>query len=219
VTGDDHWIEWHARYEDPGSSLSRRLAVVQRRLAQALDEAAGGPVRLISICAGQGRDVIGVLSEHKRAGDVAALLVELDPVLAGDARALASAAGLDGVHVVIGDASATASYAGAVPADVLLVCGVFGNISEDDMQTTIRELPHLAAPGATVIWTRHRRPPDVTPALRAWFRDAGFQELAFDTDDGAAFGVGTARLLAPPLPFRPDGRLFTFHGDGADAHF
>ena len=117
-----------------------------------------------------------------------------------------------------GDASVTTAYAGAVPADVLLVCGVFGNISDDDIRATITHLPHLCAPDAVVIWTRHRRDPDLTPDIRTWFVDAGFEELAFDSEDQFAFGIGTARLSADPLPFVPDQRLFIFVGDGASAH-
>jgi hypothetical protein len=31
-----------------------------------------------------------------------------------------------------------------------------------------------------VIWTRGRRPPDLTPQVRAWFSENGFTEVAFD---------------------------------------
>jgi hypothetical protein len=57
----------------------------------------------------------------------------------------------------------------------------------------------LCAPQATVIWTRHRHPPDLTPYIRGTFERAGFGELAFE--DSPPFGVGVNRLLAPPLPF------------------
>jgi hypothetical protein len=77
------------------------------------------------MCANQGRDVLGVLLDHGRRTDVTARLVELDPVLVADARGAANRAGLD-VEVVHGDPSSTAAYAGAVPADVILVCGVSG---------------------------------------------------------------------------------------------
>ena len=32
------WNEWHRSYEDPASSLSQRLAVVKRLIADFLDE-------------------------------------------------------------------------------------------------------------------------------------------------------------------------------------
>ena len=62
-----------------------------------------------------------------------------------------------------------------------------------------------------MIWTRHRRPPDLTPRIRAWFPSAGFEELAFDALDSttlAAVGVGRLSHAAlVGLPFWP---LFTF---------
>jgi hypothetical protein len=218
VADDGHWVRWHAHYDTVGSSLARRLEVVQRRLGQALDQAPDGPIRVISMCAGQGRDVLGVLADHNRRRDVTARLVELDPVLVRDARAAASAASLDGIEVVEGDASITSAYVGAVPADVVLVCGVFGNVADPDIRRTILELPHLSAPGAIAIWTRHRGAPDLTPLIRSWCREAGYEEVAFDTEEGRSFGVGTHRLVARPRPFRPDRRLFTFAGTGIDAH-
>ena len=73
----------------------------------------------------------------------------------------------------------TDAYEGAVPADLVLVCGVFGNVPPDSIENTVRRLPQLCAPGATVIWTRHRRKPDLTPRIRGWFRAASFVEVSF----------------------------------------
>ena len=216
---EGHWVGWHNAYTDPSSSLSRRLAVVRHRLSDAIDHAPEGPVRLISMCAGQGRDVIDVLAGHPRRDDVTARLVELDPHLAVDARARAANAELTNVDVVEGDASTTSAYEGAVPAQVLMVCGVFGNISDSDVRTTVFELPRLSTPGATVIWTRHRRDPDLTPAIRSWFREAGYDEIAFDTEEGRSFAVGTHRLIGAVSPFRAEHRMFGFVGDGTAARF
>jgi hypothetical protein len=58
------WVGWHWAYDDPGSLLSRRLELVQGHLRAELDHAPAGGVRLISLCAVQGRDVIGVLAGH-----------------------------------------------------------------------------------------------------------------------------------------------------------
>ena len=66
-----------------------------------------------------------------------------------------------------------------MPADVVLACGIFGNVSTEDIHRFVAFAPALCAPGATVIWTRHRRPPDRTDDIRHWFAAAGFDELAF----------------------------------------
>src|SRR5690348_11527682 len=115
------WGAWHDAYDDPGSSLAQRLAVVQARIAAALDAAPPGPLHAVSMCAGQGRDLIPVLASHPRGRDVTARLVELDPALAAAARRAAGEAGLPGVEVVTGDASLTDAYAGLVPAHLVQI--------------------------------------------------------------------------------------------------
>jgi len=205
------WVAWHAAYDDPSSSLSARLRLVRGYLAAALDAAPAGPVRLVSLCAGQGRDVLGVLPRHPRRAEVSAVLVESDPANAALARQAAARARLARVEVREADASRVAAFADALPADVLLLCGIFGNVSDEDISRTARAAPALCAPGATVLWTRHRRPPDITPRVRAWFAESGFEEVAFDAPDTQALtGVGACRLAAAPPPSLPDGPLFTF---------
>jgi hypothetical protein len=209
------WVEWHQAYEDPASGLSARLRSVQQHLTWAIDQAAG-PVRLVSLCAGQGHDVLGVLENHPRRGEVAAVLVEADPRNAELAGRRAAAAGLDQVQVRQADASRPECFADALPADVLLLCGIFGNVSEADIERTAAAAPALCAPGATVIWTRHRRPPDLTPRIRAWFTGAGFEEVAFDILDTTALAaVGVGRLRRAARTELPAGPLFAFRQTSA----
>jgi hypothetical protein len=145
-TGRD-WAVWHEAYDNPDTPLAQRLLAVQARIAEALDQSAPGPLRAISICAGQGRDLIGVLREHPRRRDVTARLVELDPRNAAAARQRGAAAGLTQVEVVTGDAAQTDVYAGLVPANLVLACGVFGNITDEDVARTIRCCTGLCARG------------------------------------------------------------------------
>lgn len=213
-----HWEKWHAPYEDPASNLSLRLRTVQGMVRQGLDAVPAGyagPIRVVSLCAGQGRDVIDVVADHPRRDEVVALLVEKDPALVAFARARADAAGVgEVVHVVEGDASLSRWYAALVPADLVLVCGVFGNISAGDIASTIEALPSFCRPGSHVVWTRHRRPPDATPAIRSSFATAGFTELAFVAPEGTVMTVGHHRFDGETATFDPDGRLFDFVGDG-----
>ena len=66
------WHAWHDDYDKPGTPLVRRLAAVQDQIRVALDAAPPGPLHAISLCAGQGRDLIGVLARHPRRDDVTA---------------------------------------------------------------------------------------------------------------------------------------------------
>jgi hypothetical protein len=225
------WVAWHEAYDDPSSRLSARLKLVKQHVAAALDRVPPGPIRLVSLCAGQGRDVIETLPGHRRRNDVSAVLVEADPANVARAREAASVAGLamgdpgsveraprdaaatrpPWVEVRQADASQVASFADALPADVLLLCGIFGNVSVADIQRTIAAAPALCAPGATVIWTRHRREPDLTPRIRAWFTAAGFVELAFGSPESAPrSGVGAAVLRDAGGAVLPEGPLFRF---------
>jgi hypothetical protein len=205
------WVAWHALYDDPSSPLSARLRSVRSHLSGAIDRAPAGRISLVSLCAGQGHDVLGVVPHHPRRQDVRAVLVESDPRNVTVVRRAVAEQGLAGVEVRQADAGLTDGFADALPADVLLLCGIFGNVSDRDIQRTVRAAPALCRAGATVIWTRHRRAPDLTPDVRAWFADAGFEEVAFDAlDTSILIGVGVHRLRIAPAASPPSDRLFTF---------
>ncbi len=207
------WGAWHASYDKPETPLSLRLEVVQGLLREHLDAAPPGPIRAISICAGQGHDLIGVLEGHPRRNDVDALLVELDEGNVASARASAAGAGLSSVQVLEADAARSDSYADAVPAGLVLACGVFGNISIEDVHRTIAALPSLCSAGATVLWTRHRNPPDLVPEVLASFERAGFENVALR--EAPHLAVGASVLRRPPDPFRAGITMFEFIGQGA----
>ncbi|MBW8487600.1 SAM-dependent methyltransferase [Actinomadura parmotrematis] len=207
------WAAWHDAYDDPASSLSRRLATVRARVAAALDAAPPGPVRAVSLCAGQGRDLIGAVAAHPRRADVRALLVEIDPANVLAAQRAAAAAGLAGFRAIAADAARTAVYTGAIPADLVLACGVFGNIGDGDVRRTISILPQLCAPGARVVWTRNRQPPDLTPQILGWFADHGFAAEWISPAEGPGYGVGVHRYTRPESArFDASVRMFTFVG-------
>jgi hypothetical protein len=199
------WNAWHTAYDDPDSSLSRRLVAVRDRIRIALDEAPPGRIRVVSLCAGDGRDLLGVLTDHPRQSDVDARLVELDPALA--ARAAATAG--PGIEVVNGDAALTDHYGGWVPADLVMLCGLFGNMTDEDVAATVAAMPEFTRTGGTVIWTRHREEPDLVPAINDWFDAAGF-ELVWLSDKDAGYGVGVHRFAGQSQPLRTGRRLFTF---------
>lgn len=203
------WRAWHEGYDDPTSALSVRLRAVQDEIRAFLEVAPAGPVRVASACSGLGLDLLGALEDHPRRGDVTGRLVELDTGLAARSAQLLDAAGLPGLHVVCGDAGRTEPFAPAVPVDLLLLCGVFGNVTDEDLRTTVANASRLCAPGATVIWTRHRRAPDLTPEIRRWWQDAGFEEVSFTSPGPESPSVGVCRLVGPPLPFA-EMQLFSF---------
>jgi hypothetical protein len=197
------WHAWYDDYDDPGSSLSRRLAVVREQLTRVLAEAEG-PVRLLSLCSGDGRDTVPVLAAlPDREAAVAAVLVELDSGLAAAARAAAGAAGLM-VDVRTGDAGLAATWRDVLPADVLMLCGVFGNVPDADIRRTVAAVPVLLREGGRVIWTRGNRVPqdptevdgDPSEWVRGLFAEAGLVEEAFVQPADAGYRVGVHRRPA-----------------------
>ena len=188
------WVEWHAGYDDPGSRLAHRLRIVQEQIRAGLDRLPPGPVTVVSLCAGQGRDVIEVLASRPRRADVRARLVELDPRNADAATAAARSAGLDGVEAVVGDAGLADAYAGLVPADLVVACGVFGNLTDADVLWRACQPPRL-------IRRRHGgldpapRLPRPGPGRLLVARGAGLQTVVPDPA-----GARLRRRRAPPDP-------------------
>lgn len=214
---DSHWQHWHDQYSEAENPLNRRLGLVQGHIAAWLANGAAEPRRVVSACAGDGRDVLGVLAQQtgRAQAPVEVVLVELDEVLAKAATQRAVDAGLDHVEVRQADAGLASSYQGAVPADLLLLCGIFGNISDDDVRRTVAAVPQLVNRHGTVIWTRSRRAPDLTPRIRHWLSLAGCEEVAFNAPGGELFSVGVHRYCGETAPLNADTVLFRFLTDHA----
>jgi hypothetical protein len=206
VTTD--WEAWHSLYDDPESGLSRRLRFIQGLIEEWLDRTAPNDVRVVSACAGDGRDLLEVLRNRGDSHRVAATLLEYDE--GNVERARSAAAEFPAIAVRHVDAGQAGSYEGALPSDLVLMAGVFGNISDEDVRTTIEALPGMCKPGALVIWTRHRGAPDLTPTIRDWFAATGFVEESFFAPDDLVIGVGSHRFTGSPAPWKPDRTLFTF---------
>ena len=209
------WWEWPRDYDEAGSPLELRTRIVHRHVRSFLDACEpGAPIRIVSICAGQGRELLPVIAAHPRRADVRARLVELDPRNVAAASEYVSEHALDwNVDVVRGDAAFTDAYAGAVPADLVLVCGVFGCIDPAEARATIEALPQLCAPGGNLLWTRQRVPVDRSRDIRRWFVDARFCEQAFESPGPEASWVGVQQFTGDPAPLLRGARLFTFRSE------
>lgn len=208
MSGPADWMRWHDDYDDPDSNLSQRLRIVQTRIREWLGAPVDRDRHVLSMCAGQGRDILPVAAESGTTR-VHLTLVEYDPANVQRARDSARGLGVD-LDVRCADAGASRTYANLPRADLLLACGIFGNIGDGDIHRTVEALPQLCNEAATVVWTRSRRAPDLTGDIRAWFTQAGFAERSFDAPDDALFSVGSCQLLAGPQPLDDDRRWFTF---------
>lgn len=152
--GSHVWSGWpEAAYQQ--ETYRQRLRAVQEHFAQSLHQAPAGPVRIISICAGDGRDIIEVLRWHERRGDASAWLVELNRQSVAVGICNVRKARLDdAVHFRNRDATLFATYEDIGPADVLLLCGVWGHVAANERASLVSSVTSLCNTGAAIIWTR-----------------------------------------------------------------
>jgi hypothetical protein len=151
---------------------------------------------------------------------VSVTLVEVLPELVERARSAAAEVAAD-VEVVAADAGCSETYVGlgTVPADVVLLVGVLGNISDADadVAATVAAMPRLCAAGATLLWSRGRSlegADDFVTPVRTAFSAAGFAEVgirSFDVEDDRT-ALGVVRFDGPPVPLGPRETWFTFVG-------
>ncbi|MGI5455919.1 class I SAM-dependent methyltransferase [Streptomyces sp. CA-249302] len=205
------WHAWHATYDRADSPLARRLTTVQDRIRETLDTAPPGPLTAVSVCAGQGHDLIGALTDHPRRREVRARLVELDARNTEAARHAAASAGLPDVEVVTGDASWTDHYTALAPADLVLICGVLGNVTDTDVERLLDHCTRLCRTGGTVVWTRNRKAPDLVPQVCSWLEGRGFERL-WVSEPAVEQAVGAHRFTGVPRPLPSGRRMFEFVG-------
>jgi hypothetical protein len=204
------WVSWHDDYDRGDTALARRLTVVKHDIDSWLDETAPRPVRVLSACAGDSRDLLQVLEGRDDAARVTGRLVEQDAENAARAAAEIERLDLTGIDVSRADAGVSDAYRGAEPADLVLMCGVFGNISDSDVQRVVRHLPQLCRRDALVVWTRSRRHPDLTIRIRSWLGEAGFDERAFVAPEDGVWSVGAHVYRGEPAPLLPGRTWFRF---------
>jgi hypothetical protein len=207
------WVDWHKRYEW-SPALVARLRIVEKHIAQCLDACQPGSIKMLSLCAGDGRDLIGVLTSHARARDVKGWLVELDSHLVQCGRAAMEHAGLTGrLEFIHADATMSSTYIGIVPVDVVLACGVFGNLAKTEIARLIRSFCFLCNHHGRVVWTRHLRFRDgvrETARIRRLFCELSFEDVCFEASPDGRFGIGTCRYVGSPTELSRDRELFRF---------
>lgn len=215
MSGTD-WLQWHEGY-DTSQDRQARLRLVQSHISNCLESLPSGPISVISVCAGDGRDLCGVLSTHKRARDVTARLVEINPELVQRGNVAIEAARLGNVmSFLLADATLFATYASMAPADLIVVAGVFGNLRPTEMARLVDALPCLCRSGAFVVWTRHRLVNDGLGALREMrnrLSQTAFDGLEEDLTSETGYVIGTHRYRGPTKNLPIDQRWFQF-GDG-----
>lgn len=150
------WKDWHAIYDRP-SGANARLLAVQKAVSECLALLPAGPVKLLSIFAGDGRDIIPVVAGSMRRNEVNCQFIEINKALVRAGRQRAEAHGMsDKMQFECADATSPESYTGSVPVDCVLASGVFGNLLPEDVVRCIKALTGMLKTGGLLVWTRSR---------------------------------------------------------------
>jgi hypothetical protein len=205
------WTGWPAEAYTR-ERFQQRLLAVQQQLRTNLDEAAAGPVKLISLCAGDGRDVVGVLETHERRSDVSAWLVELDHQSVSAGIRQASIAGLEAsVHFVNADATDCRTYQRMAPADIVLACGVWGHVPAHERASLVCALAGLCKARGVVTWTRGVSA-GITRLneIEFLFARPKWERVHTTITADKKWAVATYRYAGPPVELLQTGRIFNF---------
>jgi Putative methyltransferase len=205
------WTGWPERaYQQ--DRYQHRLAAVQEQLADAIDRAPGGPVRIISPCAGDGRDLINVLRLHPRRDDVSAWLVEKDSRSVVEGKRRAANDGLaDIVQFVSDDATDYATYRPIIRADIVLLCGVWGHVPASERTQLVCALTSFCKAGGMVIWTRGAGKGMIRlQQIQSLFASPLWQQVRANLTPDKNWAIVTHRYCGPPMELPTSGRIFHF---------
>lgn len=223
------WLAWHAGYERDVRRAAR-LSAVRLHVRACLDAMPPGPISVLSLCAGDGRDLRGALIGHPRTADVRAHLVEIDARLVDQGREAARVAGLASqMHFVCDDAARASLYSSLVPADLVLLCGVVRHVRRRETPRLVAAMAAMCAEGGYLVWTRRvtnfgkmfrlsevlqssrrflaQRSAASADEVRELLCERSFTEVRVD---GRWDLVVTSRHVAPIEPLARDGALFRF---------
>jgi len=206
-----NWSGWpELAYERP--KYRERLRVFQEQIAECLDQAPHGPLRILSMCVGDGRDVIGVLQSHWRRKEVEAYLVELNGQSVSEGIKHAKASGLGNVVKFIhADATDYSTYKNLAPCDIVLVCGVWGHVPANDRAKLIHALASFCKPGGNVIWSLKTSKGEHRLAeVRSQFDHACWSPVRQNSTPGQKSAVCTYVYRGAALEVPANGRIFSF---------
>jgi hypothetical protein len=209
------WVKWHENYK-ASPSLKARLLIVREHLSRCFDSQPPGVIQVLSICAGDARDLIGLLATHPRKMDIKAYLIEDNAELVENGRKVIVEAGFEEqLQFVVADATISSTYLGLAPVDIVLMAGVFGNLRSEEVARLIGSLGLLCKGGGYVIWTRHRRLHNglnQIALIRRLFSESDFEEVLIEDTSDDGFTIGSHRYKGAGQVLRGGIKLFKFTG-------
>lgn len=167
-------------------------------------DACDGPITILGVCSTGDRLVASALSQHRDVGRLTAAFVEDDAGLAAAASGALRGLGGPGLTVVYGDPGLSDTYAGRVPADLVLLGADVVDGAQVRRRGLGEALPTMLTARGHLAWWSARG-----ASLAAWQRTlsaAGLDTVASGPDWGFCRLVDRARPLRdgvrlyPPAP-------------------
>jgi hypothetical protein len=156
--------------------------------------------------------VIGVVGSHPRRSDVTAWLVEQNPqsVAAGVCR-LADAGLENSVAFLTGDATLYTTYEKIAPADIVLLCGVWGHVPADERTQLVRALACLCKPAGAVIWTRGVAKGMIRlQQIQVHFAGSSWEQVRVSLTPDKNWAIVTHRCRGSACELPTSGQIFHF---------
>jgi hypothetical protein len=207
----NHWNGWSdSAYRK--QSYQHRLLLVQQHLSECLDNAPPGIIRIVSLFAGDGRDVLGVINTHPRRSDVLATFIEQSsPAVASGFRRAAELGLASATTFLNKDATEYEAVQGITPANIILLCGVWGHVPHDDRAQLIQAVTSLCTPNGRLIWTRGiSKGIAKLEQIEGLFARTQWEKVQIRITPGNQWAVATYRFLGTPLPRPKSGQIFHF---------
>lgn len=175
----DKWTEWHENaYNNTNSLAYQRTEIVKNLINKYLYEINKNVV-IVSIGAGQGRDILSVLKERKDNNRIFTYLIDTDMECLDYAKNYAEKNNIINVNVVNIDGSLTENYKDIPKADLIIFCGMMNQKNTEEVKSLANNMKFLCNEDAQIIWSRHGYDEDYSTSFRNVFNENFYKELDF----------------------------------------
>jgi 2-polyprenyl-3-methyl-5-hydroxy-6-metoxy-1,4-benzoquinol methylase len=200
-----YWYDWHIeKHSDPNSYTSQRMTDIGLVIEEYLKDTVHRS-NIVSVCAGQGLDLIPILRQYPNSAD--AYLIDIEQQNIDHINKIST--GLEGIHTYAADATVSNTYINnKIPrANLLLVCGVFAHLTSEDQSIFIQNMRSLLKPGGYVIWTRID---EYLNDIHEKFENNGYKKIDLSHINLSTGSVGMSRLKESIKTLHPDKQIFNF---------
>ena len=209
----DKWTEWHEEaYNDINSLPYQRTEIVKDLINKYLSEI-DKDIVVISIGAGQSRDILPVLIGRKDNDRITTYLIDTDIECLNYAKNYAKDNNIINVHIVDMDGSLVKNYKDIPKADLIIFCGMMTQKNTDEVKKLANNIKLICNKDAQIIWSRHGYDKDYSTPFRNVFNENFYKELDFYISHKEPFFICRNIIMSNPLNIetKKDVKIFIFN--------